>query len=1008
MSAAPALSWLSDPTIFAVGRLDAVSDHTAYPSVEAARAGSTSPWRRSLSGRWAFHHADRPEARPADFFKAGFDTSDWAAIDVPGYIQTQGFGRNQYVNTQYPWDGIEDLRPPEVPQANAVGSYVTAFEHGSVAKGERVVLTFEGAETAFYVWLNGTFVGYGEDSFTPSRFDVTELLVEGENRLAVEVYQRSSASWIEDQDFWRLTGIFRDVVLETLPRAHIDDLFVTTDLSDDFTEAALRLRLKLAVPDDGATLAIELRDPTGQTVLTEPPVPAAGEMDLALPVLKPALWSAEAPHLYELMLVLADGSGAVIEAVPQKVGFRRFEIRDKVMRLNGKRIVFNGVNRHEFNARRGRAVTREDMLWDIRFIKQNNINAVRTSHYPNQSEWYRLCDEYGVYLVDEANLESHGSWQKNGETLPEWVVPDGRPEWREAVIDRARSMLERDKNHVSILIWSCGNESYGGKNIFEMSEFFRQRDPSRVVHYEGVTRDRRFDDTSDIESHMYTKPQDVEVYLRSDPKKPFILCEYMHAMGNSCGGMHLYTDLADKYELYQGGFIWDYIDQAMAVTAPDGSERLAYGGEFGERPSDYEFCGNGIVTARREPTAKAQEVKALYQTVELKPDPSGVTLRNKNLFVSTDAWFLRTQLLKDGEIVHTAEMDVSVAPGCEARLPLDLPAVDAPGEYAVQCSLHLKADTSWAERGHEVAFGEHVWQIEGKAETEAAEALTVARGDLNLGVSTSGYAALFSRVQGGLTSIKLGDEELLPRPPRLIFWRAVTDNDRGNHHGFRLAPWHTATLYQRVVECRFSEAAGEPTASYRFALPGLPIEPTVTYRTGRDGLIHVEANYPGGDGLPDLPLFGLQFSLAPSFDHFRFYGLGPDESYVDRCRGARLGIFETTVAGNLSPYLVPQECGNRMGVRWADIVSAQGRGLHFATEGAPFELGVLPYDAFELQSAMRPEDLPPVSRTVVSIIAKQMGVGGDDSWGAPVHEQYRIPSSEPLSLRFTVAPYSKA
>ncbi|MEF2074062.1 glycoside hydrolase family 2 TIM barrel-domain containing protein [Consotaella aegiceratis] len=975
-----------------------------FPTVEDARSGWPSPLRQSLNGRWAFSYSQRPAERPVDFFEPSYDASHWDEIEVPGYMQLQGFGRNQYVNVQYPWDGLEDLDPPSVPEANAVGSYLTEFELEEALRGKRVILTFEGVETAFYVWLNGQLVGYSEDSFTPAHFDVTDALVDGKNLLAVEVYQRSSASWIEDQDFWRLTGIFRDVYLEGQPAAHLRDVFATTDLAEDLNDASLRLRLKLDLALDGAWLAVELRDPEGGTALRVPPVPAKAEMELAYPIGSPLLWSAEAPHLYELMLILTDADGAVIEAVPQKVGFRRFEMKDKVMCLNGKRIVFNGVNRHEFNARRGRAVTLQDMLWDIRFMKRNNINAVRTSHYPNQSEWYRLCDEYGIYVIDEANVESHGSWRRPGALVPERAVPDNRPEWRDAVIDRARSMLERDKNHPSILIWSCGNESFGGQILFEMSEFFRARDPSRLVHYEGVFNDRRFDGTSDMESRMYAKPQEVEAYLQANPEKPLILCEYMHAMGNSCGGMHLVTDLVDKYPLYQGGFVWDYIDQAIAVTGADGLDRLAYGGDFDDRPTDYEFCGNGIVTAWRTPSPKAQEVKALYQTVALAPDPSGVMVHNKNLFVSTDAWFLRSRLLKDGAEIFSTGAAISVAPGEDVCVPLDLPDLDTPGEYALQCSLHLKDDTLWAEAGHEVAYGEHVWSLAGEAAAPRNQPLKVVPGLFNLGASRLGLSALFSRKQSGLVSLTIGGRELCLRPPRLTFWRAVTDNDRGNHHGLRLAPWHTASLYQQAVETTLDVQDGEPTAFYRFALGGVGVTPTVGYRMGRDGRIHVEAHWPGADGLPDMPLFGLQFLLDPSLDHFRFYGLGPEENYADRCRGARLGIWESAVADNLSPYLVPQECGSRTGVRWVEVFGADGQGLRFASEGKPFEMSVLPCDPFELQSASHAEHLPPAHKTVVRILAKQMGVGGDDSMGAPVHDQFLISPAEPQTLRFTLEP----
>ncbi|AJY45495.1 glycoside hydrolase family 2 TIM barrel-domain containing protein [Martelella endophytica] len=985
----PDIAWLADSRTFAVNRLPAVSDHVARPAGDGSL-------RQSLDGAWAFALAEDVASRPQGFEARGFDASGWATIEVPGYMQLQGFGPNQYVNTQYPWDGIEHLRPPEVPEANLVGSYIRDFTFAG--KKSRVILTFDGVETAFFVWLNGTFVGYAEDSFTPSRFDVTDLIEEGDNRLAVQVFQRSSASWIEDQDFWRLTGISRSVWLENQPALHLDDLFVTTDLNDDFSSASLRLRLKLSLPGEGGKVEVALSGSDG-LVLEPWQCEASAEMDLAFDVAGPELWSAEAPNLYDLSLTLIGADGEDSETVTERIGFRRFEMIDKVMHLNGKRIIFNGVNRHDFDARRGRAVTYEQMLWDVKFFKQNNINAVRTCHYPNQTVFYRLCDEYGIYLIDEANLESHGSWQKDGKVEPSWVVPGDREDWQDCVTDRARSMLERDKNHPSILIWSCGNESFGGKVIYEMSQFFRDRDPSRLVHYEGVFHDRRYDDTSDMESRMYAKPADVETYLNDNPQKPFILCEYMHAMGNSCGGMHLYTDLVDQYRLYQGGFIWDYIDQAM----DDGDGRLRLGGDFSDRPSDYEFCADGIVTARREPSPKVQEVKALYQSFDIAPSAAEVIIRNKNLFVSTAGLSLAVTLLKDGAVVFETVMTPEIAAGETATLPLALPEAAEPGEYAVQCALKLDEATLWAEAGHEVAFGEHMFTVEGEKPAPAPVALTTSRGDINFGVRSPDMFALFSEPFGGPVSLKKGGLEFLARPPRLTFWRAMTDNDRGRQHGFEHAVWQTAHLYYKRGPVVIADG-DEPVIRYRFTLPGITVEPEVTYRVGRDGRIHVTADFPGAEGLPELPIFGLQFFMDAAFDRFRYYGLGPDENYRDRLRGARLGIFERTVAENLSPYVVPQECGNRVGTRFAEVTDGEGRGLRFEAEGAPFEFNALPHGTMELETATRPWELPPVTRTVVTIAAKQMGVGGDDSWGAPVHPQYRVASHRPLSLAFSFAP----
>jgi len=1007
MSKRPSMEWLSDPRVFAVGRLDPVSDHIAHPDTSSARAGAESPFRRSLAGVWKCFAIEGAPDWNTEFVRPDFDVSGWADITIPGHMQTQGFGRPWYVNTQYPWDGLEAIRPPEVARTGVVGLHARDFDFAPRAGGGREILVFEGVETAFCVWLNGEFVGYGEDGFTPSAFDATDLLRPGTNRLAVEVRQRSSASWIEDQDFWRLTGIFRDVRLEHRPAGHVWDIDAVADLSEDLTSGTLRLALRTrADAPAGAVIEFTLSDPAGRLIGDPSPSAFAETVTRVFPVDRPALWSAEEPNLHELTLTVHDGAGGVIEVIRQKVGFRRFEMRNGLMTLNGRRIVFRGVNRHDFSAERGRAIGREEMLWDIRFMKRNNINAVRTSHYPNQSEWYRLCDEYGVYLIDEANLESHGSWQKDGVVAPTWVVPGDDDAWSGAVLDRARSMVERDKNHPSVLIWSCGNESFGGKVIFEMSEWFRRRDPTRLVHYEGVFQDRRFDATSDMESRMYTKPQDVVSWLENDPKKPFIMCEYMHAMGNSCGGMYLYTDLARKYPLYQGGFVWDYIDQALAVPTGDGTRRSALGGDFGDRPTDWEFCCDGIVTAWRETTPKVQEVKALYQSLLIAPDRSGARVVNENLFVSTDIGRFHWSHMRDGVEVDRGDARLSVPAGAEGRLELPIAGADEPGDHALIVSFHLNDATPWAEAGFETAFGETTWLIEAPVAPAVRRLpLRVVHGDLNLGVHVGEeWFALFSRVYAGPVSLRAAGFEVFKRPPRLAFWRAVTDNDRGNRLGFRSAPWHTADLYQRATEGLFEVIDGEPTITHRYALPGLDTTPSVVYRVGTDGRIHVTADFPGGAGLPDLPLFGLRFFLDPTLDRFRWFGAGPEENYSDRRRGARLGAFESRVIDNLSPYTRPQECGNRMDTRSLDVVDAEGRGVRFTTEGRPFEFSVLPWDAFELQNAARPEELPPSSRTVVQILAEQMGVGGDDSWGAPVHEPHLVHGDRPLTLRFAFRP----
>lgn len=609
------IKWLTDPTVFQVNRLPAHSDHICYASAEEAEEGVSS-LRQYLDGKWLFAWSKNPHSRPADFWREDFDCSDFGTIQVPSHIELQGFGQIQYINTLYPWDGHAELRQPQVDmENNPVGSYVCEFDLEEGLCGKRVCISFQGVEQAFYVWLNGEFIGYSEDSFTPSDFDLTPYVKTMGNRLCVEVYKRSSAAWIEDQDFFRFSGIFRSVFLYAKPAVNIDDLWLQTKLFENNSTGTLSVRLLISGDIEGAAVQCKILSPENASLYD-------GDLELCqngeylcshlmmFDDIQP--WCNENPVLYHVILTLYSADGKVVETVPYDIGFRRFELKDGIMLLNGKRILFNGVNRHEWNPERGRAITDEDMDAAMTVFLKNNINAVRTCHYPNQSRWYDLCDKNGIYMIDEANLESHGSWAFD----PSRNVPANLPEWRDCVVDRARSMFERDKNHTSILLWSCGNESYAGEDILAMADFFRSHDSSRLVHYEGVFHNRKYDSISDVESRMYATPDDIREYIENSPAKPFILCEYMHDMGNSLGGMESYVRLGEEFPQYQGGFIWDYMDQALWRTDCNGKRVLGYGGDFDERQSDYSFSCNGIVFADGSEKPAMQEVRYWYSSIE--------------------------------------------------------------------------------------------------------------------------------------------------------------------------------------------------------------------------------------------------------------------------------------------------------------------------------------------------------------------------------------------------------
>ena len=979
----PTLEWLANPEIFEVNREKAHSDHTY-----TTKDGNL---RQSLNGTWKFAYTEHPDNRPSDFYKNDFDVTNFDEITVPGHIQLQGYDKPQYVNTQYPWEGQESLLPPQIPQKrNPVGSYVKFFDVDNALLGKETFISFQGVETAIYVWLNGEFVGYSEDSFTPSEFNITPYLKEKGNKLAVEVYRYSTASWLEDQDFWRFSGIFRDVYLYAVPEIHVRDMKVIADFDYENVNGILTTELNI-IGEKDFSINLTLTDKNGNKVYES----NAANVTTFIPNVKP--WSAENPYLYTLIAEISS-NGEIVETAETRVGFRTFELKDGIMCLNGKRIIFKGINRHEWNANSGRVVTEEDMLWDIRFMKQNNINAVRTCHYPNNSLWYQLCDEYGIYLIDETNLESHGTWQKMGVCEPSINIPASLPEWKEACLDRAKSMYERDKNHASVLIWSCGNESYCGDDIAAMADYFHEVDSTRLVHYEGVVWNRKYDHITDMESRMYAKPCDVIEYLEQNTGKPYINCEYMHAMGNSLGGMKLYTDLEDKFDAYQGGFIWDYIDQALYKDRV-----LVYGGDFDDRQSDYGFCTNGIVYADRTYSPKVSEAKQLYSNIRINIANGVLTVENRNLFVGTDGYIFKVILEKEGQILASEEHHLSISAGETGSMKIGLAIPDNGGEYVLTASAVLAEDTLWAEKGHEISFAQEIVKTpESKAETTSAKAVIV-YGDFSVGVHGENFSMLFDKREGGISSLIYNGTEYITKAPKISFWRAMTDNDTGAGYPFEMAQWQIAGKCAKQIGFDTKENADSLDVIYTFSAPTVPsFEYKVTYTAYFDGRLGIKAEYPGVKGLSDMPVFAIDFKMKRQYENFTFYGMGPDENYIDRNNGTRLGVYTSNAQDNFTKYLNPQECGNRTGVRYVNVYDENDTGLNFTATENPFEMSVLPYSAYELDNAIHREELPEPTYTWVRIAAKQMGVGGDDSWGAPVHQEFKINSENPITLEFTI------
>ncbi len=959
-----------------------------------------SPYYLSLNGIWKFKWVEKPADAPEKFYKDDYDVRDWDDFRVPANWEFNGYGIPIYVNVRYEW--TDKPNPPKVPHDyNPVGSYRRTFTVPEGWQNREIFIRFGAVKSAFYIWINGQYVGYSQGSKTPAEWDITSYLRKGENTVALKVYRWSDGSYLECQDFWRVSGIERDVCLYSAPRVRIRDFFVHTDLDENYRDAELAVDVDLRhhlsrAPDQNFSIELLLSDDQHRTIAKSSRKFKFTKKDLKLTlntrVNNPAKWTAETPNLYNLALILKDEKNQTLEVLADKIGFREAEIRNGQLLVNGVPIYLKGVNRHEHDEHTGHVISEESMIKDIKLMKEFNINAVRTSHYPNDPRWYELCDRYGIYLIDEANIESHGmgygekSLAKN-------------PDWMEAHLDRIQRMVERDKNHPSVIIWSMGNEAGDGINFEEASKWIHSRDPSRPVQYERA-QERPY---VDIVSPMYSWAY-LESYGYRWKDRPLILCEYSHAMGNSNGNLKDYWAIIEKYPNLQGGFIWDWVDQGIAQTDEKGRKWWAFGGDFGPEgtPSDFNFCINGLVSPDRTPHPALWEVKKVYQNVEFEAipfSPNRVKIKNKFAFTDLSKFKIEYTVEANGREVFRRRLPkLNVAPGEEEVIELQLPmaAPQSGSEYTLNFAVKTAAPEGLIPADHVIAAEQFIlpWSQEAEPlKIDDLPEIKVKESKKSIRVKGERFELVFDKTTGTIRSFKSFEIELLKRGPLPNFWRAPTDNDFGNGMPERCAPWNEAGT-NRVVEEIAARKLNERhfQIAVKFSFPSVESFMLTRYDVYGNGVVSVNNTFKAGkENLPEIPRLGMRLRLPRQFDRSRWFGRGPHENYWDRKTGAYLGDYSMPVKDLFFPYVSPQETGYRTDTRWLALTNKEGQGVLFIGNPA-FGFSALSYSMEELERQFRGEKhLNQINEgdfVEVMIDYKQMGLGGDDSWGAKPHSQY--------------------
>ncbi|MBR4045738.1 MAG: DUF4981 domain-containing protein [Alistipes sp.] len=1002
------------PEVYEVGKLPARATLTPYATIEQALLRGESEWVMDISGDWKFYWTPTPAEAPEEFESIFYDDSQWGTIPVPGNWEVQGYGMPIYTNVNYPFA----KNPPFIPHDdNPTGCYRHRFVIPEAWDNRRVILHFESGLAAMYVWVNGIEVGYSEGTKTAVEFDITGMVQHGENVLAVKGLRWADGSYLEDQDFWRLSGFDRGVKVYTVDDVRISDMFVISDLDEDYKRG---LYTSTVTIENGrsqqfnGSVELQLIDKEGRVLIKESKqlvVEAGSTVDVAIErgLAKVDLWSHEFPNLYTTLVALRGSDGAVIEATSTRTGFRKVEIKDAQLLLNGRRLMINGVNIHEHNPATGHVVNRELMLKDIALMKQHNINAVRTSHYPQPTEWYDLCDEYGILLVDEANIEAHGCGTGWHESYPQFH-PSHRAEWMGTHHDRVRSMVERDKNHPSVILWSMGNESSDGEVYGQMYTWIKNRDKTRFVQLEQGYGGPH----TDIICPMYSPMSELRRYAeRKDLSKPYILCEFAHAMGNSTGNFREYFDIMSLGKHMQGGFIWDWVDQGIDAVGRDSRHYWAYGGDFGAwmYTHDENFCCNGLLLPDRTPHPGIHEVKKVYQDINFELLEGGIVrIHNDFNFSDLSAYDFSYMVLCEGRQVAGGTLEeVKCKAGKSVDIAIALPELEEGKEYLLNLYALQREENLLIPAGHEVASEQIALSEYDYSVKKPHGHLKVREGDDWVVAYAGDIGVLFNKNNGRLVRYVSDDRELLPQVPEPWFWRAPTDNDWGA--GFQRTANVWRTNRSRTVESSIKIGSQEVVARNVREMVDAPSLFITTCTFMADGALKIEVEWERkGEFVPELPRLGMRIILPEDYKNFKYYGRGPWENYSDRKESSFIGLYEQSTDEQLFPYVRPQESGNKCDVRWLELTNSEGEGLR--VEGLqPLSVSAMPYRSEDLdpgltKKQMHYSDIEPRREVVLHIDLAQRGLGGDDSWGAQPHDAYRL-TADKYSYGYILRPVDK-